>query len=312
MNAIQQATKAADITVADVAKNASIAAERAVENATGIFQKMFLGTITNWQILATSLMSAQLISERLTALSEQKHFQWPNLIWIWIIMWFLMCLIELIRKIPPTKERLTQKFWKKSLQITKYLRLDVASYGQKRYYWQSVNIWNFAKTPLLGQNLKSTNSRKPIKGSKDADFCLVCLKKTNRWIVTWTSFSGLDSVVRPPVASPHQKKFKPQVLEFLKIELRRLSASLKGLNSSPALSVSKLWLYKVNATAVVLLSLTQRKSRSIFFGVEVLGYKHKNVGVGFAFFNGDLTEPQSWFVFVNGDWTTSFVVNYLD
>jgi len=47
MNAIQQATKAADITVADVAKNASIAAERAVENATGIFQKMFLGTITN-------------------------------------------------------------------------------------------------------------------------------------------------------------------------------------------------------------------------------------------------------------------------
>jgi len=51
------------------------------------------------------------------------------------------------------------------------------------------------------------------------------------------------------------KKVQTRKCRIFVIEAKWLSASLDGLNSSPSLSVGKLWLDKIRATIVVLRSM---------------------------------------------------------
>jgi len=58
----------------------------------------------------------------------------------------------------------------------------------------------------------TTNARRAIKGSKDANLHLVYFKRKNGQIATLTFFSGPDYIMQKfldlsPVVTSHQKKF---------------------------------------------------------------------------------------------------------
>jgi len=92
--------------------------------------------------------------------------------------------------------------------------------------------------------LLTTNAKKPVNGSKDADFRLDFLEKHKAPSCGWSS--GPDQVGQKKLNLPlfwrNPRKTHPKLPNFLQIETRSLSASLEGLNTSLALLAGELWL----------------------------------------------------------------------
>jgi len=108
---------------------------------------------------------------------------------------------------------------------------------------------------FLGRNFQTTNARKLTNGSKDADFRpVVFIWKKKQNIVLWGWGPGPDecesnkSLNLPLLWRYPQKNQVQNIPIYFLIETRILPASLEGLKSSLALSVTgKLRLDKVKA-----------------------------------------------------------------
>ena len=97
---------------------------------------------------------------------------------------------------------------------------------------------------IFGRNFRTTNTRRPVKGSKVADCRLVFSKKETK-----NCLLGLGARTRwchpkklnlPQLCRPPKKSSNPKPSSFL-IDATRLSASVEGLNSSQAQSADELW-----------------------------------------------------------------------
>jgi len=103
--------------------------------------------------------------------------------------------------------------------------------------------FNYIICWFLHHNLQITNTRKPIKGSKDADFHLVFVwKKLKAPSCGWGQ--GPDDASHKSLYLPlmwcHPPKAQIQNFPIFLIENTRLSASADSFNSSLAQSTAKL------------------------------------------------------------------------
>jgi len=89
-------------------------------------------------------------------------------------------------------------------------------------------------------------ARKPLKGSKDADFCLVSEKNLSQrnGSIGWGPGKGVQKNAKtPPLVMFPPANAKPKTNIF-SMSTRRLAESVEGLNSSLALAAGDLWLKK--------------------------------------------------------------------
>jgi len=100
---------------------------------------------------------------------------------------------------------------------------------------------------LFIHNFGYRYARKPFKGSKDADFCLV--SKTNlsqkNGSIGWgpgTGKGGQKNAKTPPLVTFPPANAKPKTKKFFfSMSTRRLAESVEGLNSSLALAAGDSW-----------------------------------------------------------------------
>ena len=89
-------------------------------------------------------------------------------------------------------------------------------------------------------------ARKPFKGSKDVDFCLVSETNLSQkdGSIVWCPGPGKggqkNPKTPPPVTFPQQTPNQQQK-NFFSMSTRRLTESVEGLNSSLALAADDLW-----------------------------------------------------------------------
>jgi len=89
-------------------------------------------------------------------------------------------------------------------------------------------------------------ARKPFKGSKEADFCLV--SETNlsqkNGSIGWGPGPGIGSqknAKTPPLVTFTPANAKPKTNNLFSISTRQRGESVEGLNSSLALAAGNLW-----------------------------------------------------------------------
>ena len=98
---------------------------------------------------------------------------------------------------------------------------------------------------FVDHSVPTTNASRPLKSSKNARFRQIYFERKNKEIAPCIFLSGPDDVIQisldhhPLMTSP-KKSSNPKVPEFLKIELRRRSASLEGVWTA-------LWLYRLES-----------------------------------------------------------------
>jgi len=102
----------------------------------------------------------------------------------------------------------------------------------------------------------TTNIRRPIDGSKDADFRLVFSSKRNKKLPLGVGAQGpmtweKNNMNLPLLWRNPQKNSNLNLSNFILIETTRLSASFEDLNSSLAQSAGNLWLAQVGQIPVV-------------------------------------------------------------
>jgi len=95
----------------------------------------------------------------------------------------------------------------------------------------------FCQNCVFGLNLPTTNSRWPIKDSKDANFRLVCFKETNNCLLGLGPGDLGQKCLNLPLLCYPPNISNPNFI----IATTRLSTSLEGLNSSVALAAGGKW-----------------------------------------------------------------------
>jgi len=96
---------------------------------------------------------------------------------------------------------------------------------------------------FLGHNIRITNAGRPIKDSKDADFCLV-FKKRKIAARGWSPGPddvNMQSLNLPLIVRHPQNISNPKLPKFLFIESARHPAFFESLNNSLPQSVGELW-----------------------------------------------------------------------